>query len=87
MIFSKDKIENNIPIGFPILIDNRDKIRRELMLKSIYCPIHWDIRESRIPILFKDAYYLSERILTLPIDQRYNIEDMNRLVDTLCLYI
>jgi hypothetical protein len=87
IIFDKDKIKDNIPIGFPILINNRDNIRKKLMSESIYCPIHWSIKDNYIPNIFNDAYYLSDSILTLPIDQRYNLEDMNRLVNTLCLYL
>lgn len=87
IIFGENLLKDNIPLGFPILINNRDEIRKSLMMNSIYCPIHWNINRSFVPLSFKDSYYLSSHVLTLPIDQRYTSKDMERLVDNLLFYI
>jgi hypothetical protein len=79
-LLGKDLLGQNIPIGFPVLIENRDSIKKALRGRSIYCPAHWPILEEEWVQGFSDSIYLSERILTLPIDQRYDKEDLDRLV-------
>jgi len=76
-----DMDENVVPIGYPITLDNRDKVRRVLFKKKIYPPIHWDI-QNIVPNNFIESHHLSQRIMTLPCDQRYNEDDMNFIADT-----
>ena len=64
------------PLFVPILLPNRDEVRKHLTKNEIYCPVHWpkpDGCESNI--------YNSE--LSLICDQRYRIEDMERIVSVL----
>ena len=67
---------------YPFMIDNGAKIKKELQAKMIYIPTLW-------PTVFKitnpnDAEYkMADNILPLPIDQRYDIEDMDRMVKTI----
>ncbi|SHK01278.1 DegT/DnrJ/EryC1/StrS family aminotransferase [Tepidibacter formicigenes] len=70
-IFDINKINDNIPLGFPVYIknNNRDKIRKLLMNNKIYCPIHWNINNE-----------IGKNILTIPIDQRYDFKDMDRVI-------
>ena len=79
-LFGKNLLEENIPIGFPVLIENRDSIRSELRSKSIYCPAHWPILGEKWVNGYKDSIMLAKNILTLPIDQRYGEEDLDRLL-------
>lgn len=79
-LLGKELLGQNIPIGFPVLIENRDSIKKELRSRSIYCPAHWPILEEEWVKGFEDSIYLAEHILTLPIDQRYDEEDLDRLV-------
>ncbi|GKU26932.1 DegT/DnrJ/EryC1/StrS family aminotransferase [Clostridium folliculivorans] len=72
-----------IPVGLPILVNNRDVIRKELRRKNIYCPVHWDIRNEYWVKDFTDSYNIADKILTLPIDQRYDKVDMDRLIGEL----
>jgi len=73
------KLPNNVvPLGFPIRLKNRDRIRQILIDKRIYPPIHWSINEF-IPGKFRDSYKLADHIMTLPCDQRYNHFDMTRM--------
>ncbi|WP_026882558.1 hypothetical protein [Clostridium akagii] len=80
ILFNKELIEDNIPLGLPILINNRDFIRKELRNYSIYCPIHWDISNEAFIKEFDKSLYVSNNLLTLPIDNRNNEEDMERLL-------
>jgi len=77
-----DLLENVIPLGFPIRLENRDSIRQALFKKNIYPPVHWDIKGS-VPEDFSESHKLSQKIMTLPCDQRYTVEDMNFMADTL----
>ena len=79
----KDKIcflfpegDMDCPLFVPVLLKNRDEVRRYLTNNKIYCPVHWpkpDSAESNI--------YDME--LSLICDQRYGTEDMERIVSVL----
>jgi len=77
------KLNGNIPIGYPILIEDRDRIKKALREESIYCAAHWPILGEAWAQDYGDSIYLAERILTLPIDQRYGSGDMDRLIGAL----
>lgn len=64
------------PLGYVIRLDERDKVRKALAAKRIFCPIHWPLPAEITRRRFPDAVSLSETSLTLPIDQRYGPEDM-----------
>lgn len=62
------------PLFVPILLNkDRDRIRKGLIENSIYCPIHWPK-----PYWCESNLYDIE--LSLICDQRYNEEDMIRIV-------
>lgn len=67
------KKESSVPMFFPLFIDNKQELRKELMKNNIFCPVHWSIENSK----------LAERELSLVIDQRYNLNDMNRIVNVI----
>lgn len=83
LMFEELNFSEATPLGLPILIDNRDIVRRQLRSKHMYCPVHWDIRNEKWISNTDESYYVADRILTLPIDQRYNEEDMDRLFNEL----
>lgn len=64
------------PLFVPILLTNRDKVRAHLTKNEIYCPVHWPKPEG-----CESNIYNME--LSLICDQRYGIEDMERIVSTL----
>lgn len=72
--------EGVTPLGFPAVFDNRDHVRRHLFAEEIYPPIHWQIR-SVVPPARRASHELAGRIATLPCDQRYDIDTMERVVD------
>lgn len=83
ILFHKSSIKENIPLALPVLVKNRDNIRAKLRKQGIFCPVHWDITKELWVYDYPDSLHISKHILTLPIDQRYNSTDMNRLLDTL----
>lgn len=64
------------PLFVPILLPNRDRVRAHLTKNGIYCPVHWSKPEG-----CESNIYDME--LSLVCDQRYEIEDMERIVSTL----
>ncbi len=74
-------IENNVtPIFFPIYIKNgRDELRRKLIEEEIYCPVHWPIPNQVNNSLNVAVENIYNSILSIPCDQRYQIEDMRRI--------
>lgn len=72
-----------IPLAFPVKVSGgrRDALRSHMMRHSIYCPIHWVIPAG--DAVSRRTSALSGEILSLPIDQRYDAEDMDRLLFTI----
>ncbi len=73
--------DKNIPLCVPIRLKNRDEIRRALMQKHIFLPVHWPIsnfnKQSEI------AKQMAEQELSLVIDQRYSEKEMMYQIETL----
>jgi hypothetical protein len=70
------------PLGFPVLVGSRDVIRRALIEEEIFPPVHWDLTDV-VPLEFTASHRLSQMIMTLPCDQRYNLSDMEHLSSSL----
>lgn len=70
---------NNGAFMYPLYIENGAKVRKILLSKKIYIPILWP---NVFDICDKNTleYDMAENILPLPIDQRYNTEEMNKMV-------
>lgn len=64
------------PLFVPIILPNRNEVRAYLTKNEIYCPVHWPKPEG-----VKSNIYDQE--LSLICDQRYGIEDMNRIITVL----
>lgn len=67
------KKESSVPMFFPLFIGNKKELRRELMRNNIFCPVHWPIENNK----------LAETELSLVIDQRYDLNDMDRIVNVI----
>ena len=68
-----------VPLGFPVRHPQRDTIRRGLFEENIYPPVHWPV-PAVVPSEFADARRLAGDIMTLPCDQRYGRDDMDRMI-------
>jgi len=77
-----DLTEDAVPLGFPIVVKDRDRIRQALFTEEIFPPIHWPIA-SFVPCDFEDSHRLAGNIMTIPCDQRYNRSDMERVINIL----
>ncbi len=72
---------NQVPLFVPIMIDNRDAVRKELRRNGIFCPVHWPLRKDMEGLTM--GRRMAEKELSLVIDQRYNQEDMDSIVQVL----
>jgi len=57
----------------------RDRYRDQLISQDVYAQIHWILDPDTAPY----ALDLSRRILTIPLDQRYGPEDVDRIASML----
>jgi dTDP-4-amino-4,6-dideoxygalactose transaminase len=72
--------EGVVPLGFPVRMRNRDEVREALYSYQIYPPLHWPMHKI-IPKTYKESYKLSNDIMTLPCDQRYNKLSIRKMIE------
>jgi dTDP-4-amino-4,6-dideoxygalactose transaminase len=61
--------DNVVPLGFPVQIEQRDAVRKELIKKNIFCPIHWVLPEGFRSQGYSRSNAISSRIITIPLSQ------------------
>jgi phage pi2 protein 07 len=82
-LFNYEDIKS--PFLLPLKFESeseREYIKNILIKNYIYPPIRWDI-EKYIPSKYSYEHELSKIMLTLPIDQRYEPDDLSKAVDIL----
>lgn len=70
---------NDCPLFVPIVVEQRDALRKWLISHDIYCPVHWPLSNMHTLNQNEKDIYLSE--ISLVCDQRYDTEDMMRIVE------
>jgi dTDP-4-amino-4,6-dideoxygalactose transaminase len=71
-----------VPLYFPIIAEDRIKLQRYLVENEIYAPVVWPKPEEQKEVCISGEY-LYEHLLCIPIDQRYNEVDMQRVLSVL----
>lgn len=71
-----DSNNDFVPFGFPILVDERDKVYRYLAEHGIIGEIQWILPDSYYTP-GQDASYLSKHNIMLQCDQRYSEKEMD----------
>lgn len=74
------------PLGYVIVFENetlRERIRRALMAERIYPAVHWPL-PAAVRGRFVESGALSRKILTIPCDQRYGEDDLERTAEVIC---
>ena len=83
----KDIPNNVCPLFFPIYIKkNRDEIKKYLVKNKIYCPVHWPLSDYISNNKKDNSFWIYNHILSIPCDQRYNSEDMSRVMHAIEIY-
>jgi dTDP-4-amino-4,6-dideoxygalactose transaminase len=65
-----------VPLGFPVRTRSRERVQNAMAAERIYPAVHW---QSSITAAHPQSRMLSEELLTLPCDQRYDTDDMQRI--------
>ncbi|MCI8413840.1 MAG: hypothetical protein HFE47_07115 [Clostridia bacterium] len=79
-ILSEKMKKESIPFSLPITISGRQSFQKKLAEKGVYAPVLWPITEQQKEVC-AFSRYVEENMLSLPIDQRYNIEDMKNIAE------
>ena len=66
--------ETDIPIFYVTKLNERDELRNYLIKNMIYCPVHWPLPSEWVS---GEAQDLSHKLISIPIDQRYGIDEVN----------
>ena len=70
---------DHIPLFLPIMLDNRDSVRRKMFQNEVFCPIHWPLEGIDV----KRGKVMAETELSLIVDQRYGQKDLDTILELL----
>lgn len=76
------ELAREVPLYFPVLCEDRNRIQRTLAESNIFAPIVWP-KQDDCPPINEEMQYIYDHILCIPIDQRYSNDDMNRINEIL----
>ena len=80
-----NKLNLTIPNGafmYPLYVDNGKELKKKLIQKKIFVPTLWgDVFDVCTEETVE--YDFANNIVPLPVDQRYDIEDMKKIVDSI----
>lgn len=68
--------EDYVPLFVPIILKNRDEVRKAMFQKEIFCPVHWPLDGMEI----ERGAQMSKEELSLIIDQRYGRKEMDEII-------
>lgn len=71
-----------VPMIYPFFVKNNEEVYSKLIREKIYCPYYWREVLNREGD-FINSKKLARSLVALPIDQRYNIEDMQYILNQL----
>lgn len=73
------------PLYFTIFVQDRPALQHILAQDSIYAPVIWPVEDERV-LIDDEIRYIYEHILAIPCDQRYDENDMCRIVEVINNY-
>lgn len=71
--------DNKVPLFLPIFLKNRDEVRKRMYQNEVFCPIHWPLDGLNI----KCGAEMAKHELSLIIDQRYGLNEMDLILSLL----
>lgn len=76
---------DDVPLVYPLLIENGSELRNKLISNKIFCARYWPnvLDNCKVQSL---EYHLAKNIVSLPIDQRYGEGDMSRIISIINQY-
>lgn len=73
------------PLYFTIYVNDRSYLQILLAQNAIYAPVIWSVRNEKV-LINDEVRYIYSHVLAIPCDQRYNEDDMQRIVDIINNY-
>lgn len=73
------------PLYFTIYVKDRPALQRLFVQDSIYAPVIWPVEDERV-LIDEDVNYIYNHLLAIPCDQRYDQNDMQRVVEIINNY-
>ena len=73
--------KDSVPLFIPIILENRDKVRKAMYCNNIFLPVHWPVEEHVKDL--KRGYFMAKHELSIIIDHRYTNSDMERILSVL----
>lgn len=70
------------PLYFPVYLQDPVSVQREMAKHHIYLPLLWRTNAA-FASGSADAKFIYEHIAVIPCDQRYDLNDMNKIIETL----
>ena len=73
------------PLYLPIYFETeeeRNECRQHMAQNAVYCPVIWQ-KPVHYAVENPESLYIYEHILCIPIDQRYDEDDMRRAAEVL----
>ena len=72
-------MEDHVPLFIPIILNNRDEVRKRMFQNEIFCPVHWPLEGMGL----KCGKVMAETELSLIVDQRYGRKEMDEIIQML----
>ncbi len=73
------------PLYFIIYVDDRAALQRLLAKDAIYAPVIWPVEDERV-LINDEVKYIYQHLLAIPCDQRYDLNDMQRVIEIINNY-
>lgn len=68
--------EGHVPLFIPIILKNRDEVRKRMFQHEVFCPVHWPLEGMDL----KRGKVMAETELSLISDQRYGQKDIDEIL-------
>ncbi len=85
-ILTPELSDSDVPLYLALSVDDRAGLQSHLRDNFIYAPVLWP-KPSNHPDKNCTAEWIYDTVICLPIDQRYNLDDMKRMTDCIEEYI
>lgn len=79
-VCSDKSLVTTVPLYFTLYVENRRDLQIKLAEECIYAPVIWPVEDENV-LISEDVRYIYDHLLAIPIDQRYDEQDMQRVVD------
>ena len=73
------------PLYFTIYVKDRSSLQKKLAQDAIYAPVIWPVEDERV-LIDEDVKYIYNHLLAIPCDQRYDQNDMQRVIEIINNY-